>query len=207
MKIGRPRTDLSGQRFGKLTVISYHSSVIGAVYYLCVCDCGRIHKAIAANLKRGNTKRCAFCSGKGKVPVRNRTHGLRQTPEYVAWLNAKSRCYNPRVTHFDSYGGRGIKVCDRWLDSFENFYRDMGPRPSRKHSLDRIDVHGNYSPRNCRWATPQEQRDNYQNSVVVEFRGQKIHLRLVAEAHGRDYRKVYQRYHKGWSVERAIATP
>lgn len=89
-----------------------------------------------------------------------RTHGMSNTPEYKAWFEMKRRCYNKNRKGYKNYGGRGIKVCDRWLESFENFYEDMGDRPSPNHSLDRIDVNGNYEPSNCKWSDRTEQNYN-----------------------------------------------
>lgn len=87
-------------------------------------------------------------------------HGLRTSPEYTAWVGMKGRCNNPNRREYKHYGARGIKVCERWINSFTNFYKDMGVKPSAKHSLDRIDFNGNYEPGNCRWATSLEQRAN-----------------------------------------------
>lgn len=94
-----------------------------------------------------------------KQPTRG-THGMKHTPEYTAWCNMKARCYKKSHRSFKDYGGRGIQVCGRWLNSFENFYADMGDKPSDKHSVDRINNNGNYYPDNCRWATQAEQSDN-----------------------------------------------
>lgn len=94
-------------------------------------------------------------------------------PLYVTWINMRQRCYNPKFTYYENYGGRGIKVCDRWLENFDNFVDDMGERPSPKHSLDRIDNNGDYEPENCRWATPRQQAVN--SRKVLNARGCYYH--------------------------------
>lgn len=97
-------------------------------------------------------------------------HGLRQLPEYKVWAGMKTRCSNPRQRAYADYGGKGIKVCQRWIDSFDAFLQDVGRRPSPIHSLDRIDVRGDYCPENCRWATPHEQsRNTTQNRMITAF--------------------------------------
>lgn len=93
------------------------------------------------------------------------THGLTKSVEYRTWRSMKERCYNPNNKKYKDYGGRGIKVCDRWLNNFENFHADMGPRPSKEYSLDRIDNNGDYMPTNCKWATIIEQRRNQRPKV------------------------------------------
>ena len=90
----------------------------------------------------------------------SKSHGLSNTPEYSTYHAMKRRCYDTKLEKYSKYGGRGIQVCSRWLDSFENFYTDMGPKPSPKHSIDRINVDGDYTPENCRWATPCQQAAN-----------------------------------------------
>jgi hypothetical protein len=116
------------------------------------------------------------------------------------------RCFYPACDRYKNYGGRGITVCPEWL-SFENFYRDMGDRPSPKHSLDRIDVNGHYCKENCRWATPKEQQNNRSNNRVVEFNGEVRTLAGWAEYIGINYHTLCSRIYAGWSEEAALTTP
>ncbi len=138
-----------------------------------------------------------------------RTHGeSRKTPEYRAWLNMRCRCFNPCVSSYMRHGGRGIVICDRWLHSYPNFLEDMGRRPSLKHSLDRIDNDGNYTPENCRWATRTEQNRNMVTNTLVELRGRTQCISAWAEEIGISPPGLYMRLFKlGWSVEKSLTTP
>lgn len=129
------------------------------------------------------------------------------TPEYRAWGDMLSRCNNPKSTSYEYYGGRGIRVCNRWADSFEAFYADMGPKPSPDHSIDRRNVNRNYEPGNCRWATPTEQARNKTDTHFVDFRGEQMSAAEVAERTGINYHTFLSRIHRGISVEEAISTP
>lgn len=136
-----------------------------------------------------------------------RTHGMSKAPEYTAWNMMLSRCGNQNNKSYSSYGGRGIKVCERWK-TFESFYADMGPRPSPRHSLDRYpDQSGNYEPDNCRWATVREQTNNRRSCRMVVYQGKRQSLAEAARAAGKDYGAVGLRIFKGWDVEKALNTP
>jgi len=127
-----------------------------------ICNCGVIFKTRKTSVKRNVTKSCG-CLVKDSSRINglnSTTHGKTNTSEYRSWHSMKDRCYRAKNKRHKDYGGRGIKVCDRWLESFENFYEDMGDKPSKKHSLDRIDNNGNYGPGNCRWSTYKEQNNN-----------------------------------------------
>jgi len=128
------------------------------VTWRCKCECGRETIVLAEKLRSGHTRSCGCLHGE-KIAAGNPKHNGRHTPEYVIWQSMVKRCQNPKHISFKYYGERGISVSPAWSD-FAQFYGDMGPRPSETHSIDRINVDGNYEPGNCRWATPKEQASN-----------------------------------------------
>jgi len=134
------------------------------------------------------------------------THGQSATVEYKTWNNMWSRCTNPKTEDWDRYGGRGIRVCDRW-SVFENFIADMGNRPRRGYSIDRIDTDGHYQPSNCRWADQKTQCRNTSVNHIVEFDGRSMPLAEAVEISGIKYNTVLYRIKRGWPVDRAIRGP
>lgn len=137
----------------------------------------------------------------------SRKHGMRNTPEYQAWVSMIARTSNERWRDYHRYGGRGIRVCGRWRESFEAFYVDVGPRPSPEHSLDRIDVDGHYEPGNVRWATRVEQGRNKRNNRLVTSGGETASLAEWAARVGLRPGTIRMRLERGWPVERALGLP
>src|SRR6266487_1181524 len=164
-----PKLDISGSKFGRLTAIRIAAKNKQGTYrWLCKCDCGNEAIVKVASLMDGNTNSCG-CLLSESMSKRKTKHNACNTPEYDAWQNMKSRCYDKNRKQYKDYGGRGILVCERWLNSFENFISDMGIKPSAKHSLDRFpDKNGNYEPANCRWANFYEQSRNTRKSRWLE---------------------------------------
>lgn len=155
--------DLTSHRFGRLVVTDLAGfTKFKQARWNCLCDCGRAKIVQSSNLRSGHVTSCGCYSQ--EIRERAKSHGYARKgarhSEYSAWAGMKRRCNNPKNVDFKDYGGRGIMVCDRWRDSFNAFLTDMGRKPSPKHSIDRINVDGNYEPSNCRWATPLEQRSN-----------------------------------------------
>lgn len=184
-----PTLELGGLQFGRWTVVRprLRRGPLGEVYWLCLCECGRKRYVKAASLQSGRSQSCG-CLHREVVA----THGMTGTLTFKSWESVKQRCLNPNAPDYPRYGGRGIKVCMRWQNSFENFLADMGERPSRDHSLDRIDTDGDYDPSNCRWATRSEQQSNKRPYRKVDILGQTFGtltvLEFVGESRMRQWR-------------------
>jgi hypothetical protein len=207
-----PRHPISlepGQRFGRLVVVAEaeRQAPSRAYRWLCRCDCGAVVSIAGFNLRSGNTSSCG-CLAKERLVARSTTHNLtRQHPyEYKTWARLRRRCSNPDEKDYADYGGRGIAVCPEWAD-FAVFFRDMGPRPSLRHSIDRIDNDGPYSPENCRWATPVEQRRNRRDVTLLACGGRSMLLRDWARETGISESTITHRLRRGWSIERALTHP
>jgi hypothetical protein len=207
------RLNLSGNRYEKLSVTG---PVLPMAYgrgarqfWECRCDCGNTTRVEQSKLRSGHTRSCG-CLSIESVRKRRLTHGFTvnrtPTPEYRIWLTMNTRCNNPRATGFDNYGGRGIVVCQRWRQ-FPNFLADMGPRPSSKHSIDRIDNDGPYDPTNCRWVTRTEQARNTRANHLVNYLGRTQCLAEWADDLGVPESRLRHRLRHGWSVHDALMTP
>lgn len=185
--------DLTGRRYGILTVISREPNAqCGNRRWLCRCDCGTEKVLLASNLAR--TQSCG-CLKLKLIGDKKRTHGQSKTQLYGVWNSMHMRCSNPDAESYPQYGGRGIKVCDRWK-SFENFRDDMGERP-RGASIERDDYNADYSPSNCRWASAKEQGRNKSNNALITAFGQTRCLTEWAEVMGFPHSTLKKRYHRG----------
>lgn len=211
-----PRTynfkDLTGQTFGKLTVIGIDDTPRNLsrkrIYWFCRCTCGNVTSIETHKLRSGHTASCGCAGSRTTMGDRTRTHGKRHTPEYETWAHILQRCHNPNDTGYYKYGARGITVCDRWRDSFENFLADMGKRPSPRHSIDRIDNNGTYSPDNCRWATKNVQANNTRRNHILTYNGRSQTMTEWAIEVDIPYSVLIQRINKlHWTVERALTEP
>lgn len=209
-------TDFEPETFGRLTTIGPrfwlpvgHQGHSHA-HQACFCDCGENVVIATGSLRAGLTQSCG-CLRQRASSIRATRHGKCGTGEYRAWTGAIGRCGNKNNQKYKDYGGRGIRVCDRWLElngqGFANFLEDMGPKPSPKHSIDRIDVNGDYCPENCRWATPKEQSNNTRRNVIISINGLAKTATEWSEFSGIDRTTILYRLRSGSAGEALIAKP
>lgn len=207
LKIGAYTEDLTGQKFTRLTVVRLsHKAESGHVSWCCRCDCGNEKVVAASHLKRGYIHSCGCLLRETRAARKGKKTGLRHHVMWHTWKQMIARCHNPKRESYINYGARGIRVCERWLNSFDDFVSDMGVKPSVNHSLDRIDNDGPYSPENCRWATGREQQRNRRCSKIIEFRGEKLSLTEWSERLGLTATALRVRIER-WDFELAITTP
>lgn len=199
--------DLTGNVYGRLTVIYLQPRINGRIIWLCKCSCGKECSVRASNLKKGTSQSCG-CLQKEATSKSRMTHGdkinRKQSKEYTVWCNIRARC---KETKNPLYGGRGIEVCDRWINSFDAFLEDMGRAPSPNHSIDRKNNDGNYEPGNCRWANDFEQANNTRKNRLIEYKGEIKTISIWCRELNFPIHLAYQRANKGWYGDQIFETP
>ena len=191
-----------GEVFGRLTVIRLVRTDWKRLWRCC-CKCGNIVAAKSNDLRSGLIVSCG-CRKRDHLIMMNTTHGETESPEYRTWDNMVSRCECENGPNFRYYGGRGIRVCNRWRESFSNFLADMGRRPGEGYSLDRINNDGDYEPGNCRWATQKEQMRNQRNNRKITVDGVTKTLVEWSEESGLGWKTIEYRVRVGWPSKRAV---
>ena len=210
-------TDFTPETFGRLTTIGPKFRLRegakgrGVTRQVCQCDCGQVGVYRCGDIKRTHTRSCG-CLYTDVTKTRCTTHGKAYSVEYSTWCNLYRRCHNPKDREYHYYGGRGIRVCDRWREpngqGFLNFLSDMGERPAENLSIDRYpDKDGNYEPGNCRWATDKEQCRNRRSNALWTYNGKTQCIAAWAEEVGISQFILWKRLHRGWSVEQALTRP
>lgn len=203
---------LIGKTFNLLRVLQKVPKVAGSkTYFECLCQCGIICVIKKHSILYGNTKSCGCLQRESRSdPIRSRnkiTHGMTRSDEYDIWAHMKDRCFNKNHKHYDSYGGRGITICPEWVNDFAAFVAFVGPRPSKGHSIDRINNDGNYEPGNVRWATQIEQNRNRRHNIILTVDGVDKLLVEWAEIKGIPRSTIQGRLAKGWTHSDAVNKP
>ncbi len=211
-----PAKDITGSRFGKLSVLRIADKKGGEYRWLCACDCGKTTVSFGSSLRGGQSKSCGcVAANKAKERWRNPTpdmirafseantkHGMSRHPAFQAWCDMRQRCNRPQHKWYPSYGGRGITICDSWQNSFEAFWSDMGSTWAKGRQLGRIDNDGPYSPDNCRWETPMQQQSNKSNNRFIDTPGGRMTISQAARAFGLSFGLLSHRLNQGYPMER-----
>lgn len=195
--------DRTGERCGMLVAVRPLVLTSHGWRWLYRCDCGGEYEGYSFSAKV--TQHCG-CLTESRRSAMNVKHGMAGSREYKVWAAMKDRCGNPDNKHYARYGGRGLRVCDEWIDSFETFILDMGPRGAGM-SIERIDNSLGYFASNCRWATRKEQQNNRECNRVLSVNGEKRTLKQWSEAMGICHETIRGRLRRGWPVERAVSQP
>ena len=203
--MGRKCINLTGERFGKLTAISIdHKGNGSRTYWKCKCDCGGTRIVSNDHLRNGDVTDCGCYR---KHISHWQKHNMSNSRLYTIWSLMKQRCHNKKRVEYKDYGGRGIKVCDEWLNSTTFIDWALNNGYSDELTLDRIDNNGNYCPSNCRWVDKKTQMRNRRNNHCVTYKGQTKTLTEWAEENGLTYAQLLKRLKLGWSFEETISKP
>jgi len=194
-----------GQKIGSCIFLEDLGVRDRATYGKFKCECGNEFIASISQVKILHTRSCG-CLHKKELSERNTKHGLRYLREYTLWLNMKQRCTNTKYKNYHLWGGRGITMCNRWLNSFENFYEDMGSQPAKRMGIDRINNELGYSKDNCRWATPKQQNNNTRKNKYIHYNGRTQTLSQWCEELGLRYSMICKRFLRGNKTTEEIFT-
>jgi len=195
--------DLTGHVYGRLTVLSFYHRFEKRTKWKCICECGKLCIVRGDSLRDGGIRSCG-CLKKEMDIEKCYIHGGWRTLEYKPWNCMMNRCYNKNDTSYSDYGNRGIIVCESWHD-FNNFYKDMHPRPSLEYSIERIDCNWHYEPENCTWATDAEQAKNTTRSRKFNINGEEINITDICKKYNLNYSIIYWWLKKGYSIEEIIS--
>jgi hypothetical protein len=209
-------TEFVPETFGRLTTIGPKFMLPNTKgkdisYQVCLCRCGSVKAIAVASLRTQKTNSCG-CIHRESASKRFATHGLSKHAGYRTWRSMQDRCYNPVVPQYRDWGGRGIRVCDRWLEpngqGFLNFLKDMGPMPQgARYTIERDRVNENYCPENCRWATYTEQARNKRSNHLLTHNGKTQCVAAWTEELGYSQDVIRSRLRRGWSIEKTLTTP
>lgn len=200
-----------GDKFGDLIFIEedfHEKEVTGFQKYrkaVVQCFCGKKFITRISGLKNGRVSSCG-CKRKDGLLKRITRHNMSNSSEYASWESMKARCMNPKNSFYYNYGGRGIKVCERWMN-FKNFINDMGNKPSKDYSIDRIDVNGDYCPENCRWSDRYTQDRNRRSNVKFELNGETKILIDIAKEYNLHQQTIRDRISRGMTIDEAVSKP
>jgi hypothetical protein len=200
----------TGDKIGRLTFIGDAPTKSNRRHCIFLCDCGNTTISALYDVRNGHTRSCGCYHNEIRRKIRL-THGAtadrKSTPEYRAWKAMKGRCFDPNNISYKNYGARGVTVCDQWLNDYPAFLKEIGRRPSKNHSVDRINNNGNYEPGNVRWATRKEQRRNSDRIHPVTINGITKIICDWAAVSGVPEESISARIRHGWEYERAVFYP
>ncbi len=191
--------DMMGRKVNRLLVTKLSHKTKNDIYWEAICNCGEKVIVGGKSIRRGKIKSCGCLRQENRIK-----HNGSHRPEYYIWSSMKYRCQNPKDKRFLSYGGRGIQVCTKWKQSFQTFFEDMGPRPSKDYSINRIDNDGDYTPSNCEWATSREQSRNTIKTRIISYQGKTQCLKDWAKELSLNYDTTISRLNVGYSVKEAF---
>ena len=203
---GPKPANFSGRRFGRLCVLGEAERRGDQRYWVVACDCGTTKTVRQLHLSAGVVRSCGCLQKETAAEIgrQRATHSMSGAPIYAVYRTMLARCMNPASDQYATYGGRGIKVCGRWVESFESFLADMGHRPSASHSIDRIDPNGHYEASNCRWATAKEQANNTRRTKFLTANGETLPVAIWSEKLGLSSKTIWTRLSRGASDQQAL---